>query len=118
MLHHPPFEKSKRKCAPDRNRTCDPLLRRQLLYSAELRRHKTGAGDENRTRVTCLEGKRSTIELLPPARVNGILYPCPLRTVKENASAESQPERQRGAAFKAICYTDWVRRSTCNPLPV
>jgi hypothetical protein len=23
------------------------------------------AGDENRTRVTCLEGKRSTIELLP-----------------------------------------------------
>ena len=65
-------------------RTPDPLLRRQLLYPAELQAHisrlkttaicKTGtlccsfaggAGDGNRTHATSLEGWDSTIELHP-----------------------------------------------------
>ncbi len=43
-------------------RTPDLLLRRQLLYPAELSAH-FGAGDGNRTHVTSLEGWNSTIEL-------------------------------------------------------
>lgn len=49
--------------APSRIRTCDLLLRRQLLYPAELWAH--GAGEGDRTPVFCLEGRCSTIELLP-----------------------------------------------------
>ena len=45
-------------------RTPDPLLRRQLLYPAELQAH-VGAGDGNRTHATSLEGWNSTIELHP-----------------------------------------------------
>ncbi len=44
-------------------RTPDPLLRRQMLYPAELSAHKkspnylgVGAGDGNRTHTTSLEG--------------------------------------------------------------
>lgn len=32
--HH---ERAKKNGAPDRNRTCNPLLRRQVLYPVELR---------------------------------------------------------------------------------
>ena len=46
-------------------RTPDPLLRRQMLYPAELSAHKNGAGDGNRTHTTSLEGWDSTIELHP-----------------------------------------------------
>ena len=57
-------------------RTPDLLLRRQLLYPAELLAHKrltkaqraprqAGAGDGNRTHVSSLEGWCSTIELHP-----------------------------------------------------
>ena len=47
-------------------RTPDPLLRRQLLYPAELQAHVfSGAGDGNRTHTTSLEGWDSTIELHP-----------------------------------------------------
>ncbi len=46
-------------------RTPDLLLRRQLLYPAELLAHFYGAGDGNRTRVSSLEGWCSTIELHP-----------------------------------------------------
>ena len=54
-------------------RTPDLLLRRQLLYPAELLAHITfdrtgaadGAGDGNRTHVSSLEGWCSTIELHP-----------------------------------------------------
>ena len=48
-------------------RTPDLLLRRQLLYPAELQAHKekNGAGDGNRTHATSLEGWNSTIELHP-----------------------------------------------------
>ena len=43
-------------------RTLDLLLRRQLLYPAELKA-RIGADDGNRTHVTSLEGWNSTIEL-------------------------------------------------------
>ena len=46
-------------------RTPDPLLRRQMLYPAELQAHKIGAGDGNRTHATSLEGSGSAIELHP-----------------------------------------------------
>ena len=52
-------------------RTPGLLLRRQLLYPAELLAHiyaaaaDDGAGDGNRTHVTSLEGWNSTIELHP-----------------------------------------------------
>ena len=51
-------------------RTPDLLLRRQLLYPAELLAHirslaQVGAGDGNRTHVSSLEGWCSTIELHP-----------------------------------------------------
>ena len=49
-------------------RTPDPLLRRQMLYPAELSAQKNGAGDGNRTHVTSLEGWNSTIELHPHIR--------------------------------------------------
>ena len=45
-------------------RTLDLLLRRQLLYPAELKA-RIGADDGNRTHVTSLEGWCSTIELHP-----------------------------------------------------
>ena len=43
---------------PEGTRTPDLLLRRQLLYPAELLAHKrdSGAGDGNRTRIPSLEG--------------------------------------------------------------
>ena len=50
---------------PGGTRTPDLLLRRQLLYPAELLAHISGAGDGNRTRVSSLEGWCSTIELHP-----------------------------------------------------
>ena len=50
-------------------RTPDLLLRRQLLYPAELlaqiATEESGAGDGNRTHVSSLEGWCSTIELHP-----------------------------------------------------
>ena len=54
-------------------RTPDLLLRRQLLYPAELLAHifdllGYGAGDGNRTHVSSLEGWCSTIELRPQGR--------------------------------------------------
>ena len=67
-------------------RTLDLLLRRQLLYPAELKAHKCteswamasgladscfGAGDGNRTHVASLEGWNSTIELHPRMRDDG-----------------------------------------------
>ena len=56
---------------PGGTRTPDLLLRRQLLYPAELLAHFYGAGDGNRTRVSSLEGWCSTIELHPQIRVPG-----------------------------------------------
>ena len=57
---------SAKKCGtPGGTRTPGLLLRRQLLYPAELLAHFFGAGDGNRTRVTSLEGWCSTIELHP-----------------------------------------------------
>ena len=50
---------------PGGTRTPDLLLRRQLLYPAELLVCISGAGDGNRTRVSSLEGWCSTIELHP-----------------------------------------------------
>jgi hypothetical protein len=54
---------------PGEIRTPDPQLRRLLLYPAELLGHleikDNGAGDENRTHATSLEGWSSTIELHP-----------------------------------------------------
>ena len=55
----------KRNGALRGTRTPDPLLRRQMLYPAELSAHKNGAGDGNRTHTTSLEGWDSTIELHP-----------------------------------------------------
>ena len=54
--------------APEGTRTPGPLLRRQMLYPAELQAHGPaghGAGDGNRTHTTSLEGWDSTIELHP-----------------------------------------------------
>ena len=52
--------------APEGTRTPGLLLRRQLLYPAELTaRVQNGAGDGNRTHATSLEGWDSTIELHP-----------------------------------------------------
>jgi hypothetical protein len=50
--------------APEGTRTPGLLLRRQLLYPAELLA-QVGAGDGNRTHVASLEGWNSTIELHP-----------------------------------------------------
>ena len=50
--------------APYWTRTNGLLLRRQLLYPAELKAHN-GAGDGNRTHLTSLEGWDSTNELHP-----------------------------------------------------
>ena len=55
---------------PEGTRTPDLLLRRQLLYPAELLAHLNGAGDGNRTRVSSLEGWCSTIELHPQIHAN------------------------------------------------
>ena len=49
--------------APKGTRTPGLLLRRQLLYPAELLAHAIGASDGNRTHTTSLEGWGSTIEL-------------------------------------------------------
>ena len=57
--------------APEGTRTPGPLLRRQVLYPAELQapvcpdRTIFGAGDGNRTHTTSLEGWGSTTELHP-----------------------------------------------------
>ena len=54
--------------APEGTRTPGPLLRRQMLYPAELQAHGPaghGAGDGNRTHTTSLEGWGSTTELHP-----------------------------------------------------
>ena len=52
--------------APEGTRTPGPLLRRQMLYPAELQAQmQSGAGDGNRTHATSLEGWGSTIELHP-----------------------------------------------------
>ena len=56
---------------PEGTRTPDLLLRRQLLYPAELLAHVFGAGDGNRTRVSSLEGWCSTIELHPQIHLSG-----------------------------------------------
>ena len=50
---------------PEGTRAPGLLLRRQLLYPAELLAHFYGAGDGNRTHATSLEGWDSTIELHP-----------------------------------------------------
>ena len=55
-------------------RTPDLLLRRQLLYPAELSAHN-GAGDGNRTHATSLEGWGSTIELHPQTFATCIILP-------------------------------------------
>ena len=72
-------------------RTLDLLLRRQLLYPAELKAQTTkrhlktlhvsifasvrgvGAGDGNRTRTTSLEGWDSTTELHPQIKHGDII---------------------------------------------
>ena len=61
----------RRSGTPRGIRTPDLLLRRQLLYPAELLAHivKNGAGDENRTHVSSLEGWR-TDHCTTPASVN------------------------------------------------
>ncbi len=46
-------------------RTPGLLLRRQLLYPAELQAHTYGAGDGSRTHTTSLEGWNSTAKLHP-----------------------------------------------------
>ena len=66
-------QKKRHYGAPYWTRTSGLLLRRQLLYPAELkaqgfkktRKTEFGAGDGNRTHVTSLEGWNSTIELHP-----------------------------------------------------
>ena len=58
---------------PEGTRTPDLLLRRQLLYPAELLAHLDGAGDGNRTRVSSLEGWCSTIELHPQSSTYGYI---------------------------------------------
>ena len=58
---------------PGGTRTPDLLLRRQLLYPAELLAHFYGAGDGNRTRVSSLEGWCSTIELHPQIRQSWLI---------------------------------------------
>ena len=71
---------------PEGIRTPGLLLRRQLLYPAELQAHIElildfyGAGDGNRTHATSLEGWDSTIELhpqssAPDASLSMISYP-------------------------------------------
>ena len=64
---------------PEGTRTPDLLLRRQLLYPAELLAHFYGAGDGNRTRVSSLEGWCSTIELHPQ-----IHYPLTIQPQDSN----------------------------------
>ena len=67
---------------PGGTRTPDLLLRRQLLYPAELLAHFYGAGDGNRTRVSSLEGWCSTIELHPQV-LDGFIYKILAQNRKE-----------------------------------
>ncbi len=50
--------------ASGKDRTCGHPLRRRMLYPLSYGGMRE-AGDENRTRVTCLEGRSFTIKLLP-----------------------------------------------------
>ncbi len=72
--------------APYWTRTSGLLLRRQLLYPAELKAHETknGAGDGNRTHVTSLEGWNSTIELHPHLCFNMKYYITLLHDCQED----------------------------------
>ena len=89
-------------------RTLDLLLRRQLLYPAELKAHE--ASDGNRTHITSLEGWNSTTELhsrysgsdstyrtdiiIPqnPGFVKGFseFFPCPPDSLSPARSAPSR----------------------------
>ena len=60
---------------PGGTRTPDLLLRRQLLYPAELLARIDGAGDGNRTRVSSLEGWCSAIELHPQRFISRPIQP-------------------------------------------
>ena len=67
-------------------RTPGLLLRRQLLYPAELSaqmvfNYISGASDGNRTHATSLEGWSSTIELHSHAFATVIIISAPLRNV-------------------------------------
>ena len=73
--------------APGGTRTPGLLLRRQLLYPAELLAHiqepsENGAGEGNRTLVPSLEGWYSTIELHPQA-MRAYHYPRRMSRVPE-----------------------------------
>ena len=73
--------------APGGTRTPGLLLRRQLLYPAELLAHiqepsGNGAGEGNRTLVPSLEGWYSTIELHPQA-MRAYHYPRRMSRVPE-----------------------------------
>ena len=83
---HPPFMEP---CpgTPGGTRTPGLLLRRQLLYPAELLAHiqepsENGAGEGNRTLVPSLEGWYSTIELHPQA-MRAYHYPRRMSRVPE-----------------------------------
>ena len=68
---------------PDRNRTCDPLLRRQMLYPTELRADaikrawpkNSGRGEEIRTPDILLPKQTRYQTALHPVR-NRILHDC------------------------------------------
>ncbi len=83
--------------APEGTRTPGPLLRRQVLYPAELQapvcpiRTVFGAGDGNRTHTTSLEGWGSTTELHPQmcCLTAWFIIPHPSANVKYNFSVFS-----------------------------
>ena len=95
-------------------RTPDPLLRRPLLYPAELRTHSAKAndfceaGDGNRTHVSSLEGWCSTIELHPQGKwkllsigVTGFEPATSWSQTRRSSQAEPHPEIQ----FSFRCFS-------------
>ena len=97
--------------APGGTRTPGLLLRRQLLYPAELLAHiqepsENGAGEGNRTLVPSLEGWYSTIELHPQA-MRAYHYPRRMSRVPERKNFEN-PARH-GKIFIRSAVIELVR---------
>ena len=93
--------------APEGTRTPDPLLRRQMLYPAELQAHVrnrsivvSGAGDGNRTHATSLEGWGSTIELHPQIPFES-LSPFPV-SAPQSTSATFPPQKRQAMRDAAL----------------
>lgn len=90
----PPVGRTRSLCGPPGVRTRDPPLKRRMLLPAELAALRESSG--NRTRITCLEGRRSAIEL--PTRWWSVRDSNP-----NSQPAPPAPHRWRHPALPAGC---------------